>query len=288
MKTDIELSLKKQIQSIAKERHITPAEVWQNVFLERFLARLCHSPHRPHFILKGGVLLARHVDIGRETKDLDFTVQSLSNDVGTLQKVMEEIVAIDLKDGFEFKNIRVESLSNFAAEYPDTQIRIDACFGKGRFTLFIDLGYGDEVKVKEEDLSLLADAKGPLFEKTVNLKCYPMEFVFAEKLETIVYRGAENSRMKDFHDLYSLIQDEKALHVDEAKTAVEAVFRHRGTQLKIPVAFDEGSIKQLQHSWQRYRSSVMFPKRLPENITDIVDSINNVLIYTEKHPKTKF
>jgi hypothetical protein len=29
------------------------------------------------------------------------------------------------------------------------------------------------------------------------------EFIFAQKLETIIYRGASNSRMKDFHDLHS-------------------------------------------------------------------------------------
>lgn len=51
-----EQSFKKLLQLVAKEREITPAEVWQNVITERFLVRLCNSPYHSHFILKGGML----------------------------------------------------------------------------------------------------------------------------------------------------------------------------------------------------------------------------------------
>lgn len=45
MTTPFEQSFKKRLQSIAKERDLTPSEVWQNVIHERFLVRLCHSPY---------------------------------------------------------------------------------------------------------------------------------------------------------------------------------------------------------------------------------------------------
>ena len=70
MTSALEQSFKKRLQLIAKERNITPSEVWQNVITERFLVRLCRSPYHSHFVLKGGTLLARYVNIGRETKAL--------------------------------------------------------------------------------------------------------------------------------------------------------------------------------------------------------------------------
>ena len=89
-----ELSVKKHLQLIAKEQKLTPAEAWQNVITERFLVRLSNSSYNSLFILKGGMLLAKHVKLGRETKDLDFTIDRLSNEMGSLQKVFGEIANI--------------------------------------------------------------------------------------------------------------------------------------------------------------------------------------------------
>src|SRR5205085_11288732 len=76
----LETEFKKRLQLIAKERHLTPAVIWHNVISDRFLARLCKSPYRTNFILKGGTLLAKHLNIGRETKDLDFSIENLEKD----------------------------------------------------------------------------------------------------------------------------------------------------------------------------------------------------------------
>lgn len=99
MTTSLEQSFKKRLQVIAKERNLTPSEVWQNVIAERFLVRLCNSSYRSHFVLKGGTLLAKYIDLGRETQDLDFSIVRLNNEVSVLQKVLEEIVTTEANDG---------------------------------------------------------------------------------------------------------------------------------------------------------------------------------------------
>ena len=188
MTSALEQSFKKRLQLIAKERNITPAEVWQNVITERFLVRLCRSPYHSHFVLKGGTLLARYVDIGRETKDLDFTIQRLSNEISALQKTFNDIVRVEIEDGFVFMNPVVAPLEHFHMEYPGAHVKIEVRFGKAKFPLFIDLGFGDLVQVREKELLLLSNSKGPLFEPSLTVNCYPMEFVFAEKLETAIFR----------------------------------------------------------------------------------------------------
>ncbi len=49
-------------------------QVWKQLLLERFLARLSHSKHQQKFIFKGGLLLAQYLMIGRETADIDFSL----------------------------------------------------------------------------------------------------------------------------------------------------------------------------------------------------------------------
>lgn len=160
--------------------------MWHNVIAERFLVRLCCSHHRSHFILKGGTLLARLITLGRETQDIDFAIERLSNELVVLQKVFDEIVQIEIEDGFTFKNPKIAPLEHFHMEYQGAEVSIDVHFGKARFPLCIDLGFGDLVSAKEQNIHLISSVKGPLFEPSITLKCYPLEFIFAEKNEEIV------------------------------------------------------------------------------------------------------
>ncbi|NGX54825.1 MAG: hypothetical protein KR126chlam2_00445 [Chlamydiae bacterium] len=279
MTSAFEQSFKNKLQTIARERNLTPAEVWQNVIQERFLVRLCHSPYCNKFILKGGALLARYVDLGRETKDLDFSVRQLQSNVNHLTKVIKHIISIDLEDGFLFKNVIVDPLEHFHMEYAGIRIRMDACLGKARLPLFIDLGFGDLVKAKEEKITLLANLKGPLFEEDVHVHCYPREFIFAEKLETVVYRGRENSRMKDYHDLYTLVHEERLLNKEETIKVVGAVFNHRRTPLILPLIFDPQALTSLQNYWRRYRQGSAILARLPSHILQVIEAVNMWLGY---------
>jgi len=268
-----EQNIKKQLQLVAKERNLTPAAVWQNIICDRFLVRLCQSPYRLNFVLKGGILLAKRIDIGRETKDLDFAVEELKNDVEVISRAIEEIIKIEVNDGFEFRAVKVDIMNHFHVNYPGAQIRVDVGFGQNQFSLFIDLGFGDYLKVKEENIALTATAKGPLFETDIKLACTPLEFVFAEKLETVVYRGAESSRLKDFHDLISMIESH-LLDKQNTLHAVKVIFEHRSTPLKLPIEFDATSLQMLQNHWQRYRKSLSQPDSVSANIEEIIQTIN--------------
>jgi len=181
------------------------SELTPNLTLERFLVRLANSKYREHFVLKGGILLSKYIEIGRETSDLDFLARRLSNEVAGLIDIFEEIANIDLKDGFTFQEVKVSELTHPHMGYPGAEVSMMAYFGKTRFKVAIDIGFGDVVNAIEYSIPLTAYSKGVLFESNVKLSCYPKEFIFAEKLETIIYRGSFNSRMKDFHDLYSMI-----------------------------------------------------------------------------------
>ena len=227
--------------------------------------------------MKGGTLLARYVDIGRETKDLDFAIRQLSNEINGLQKIFDDIVQTQVGDGFVFTNPVVAALEHFHMQYPGAHVKIEVHFGKAKFPLFIDLGFGDLIHARKKELLLLSNAKGPLFEPSLMVNCYPMEFVFAEKLETAVYRGADNSRMKDFHDLYTLASAEKMLNDEETAQAIRLVFEHRKTPLRLPVQFDASAVEALQKYWRRYHQTAKTEASLPNQIADVIEVINGVL-----------
>lgn len=279
MTSDLEKSFKAKLRAIAKEKHRDPADLWQNLMLERFLVRLAHSKYREHFVLKGGILLSKYIEIGRETTDLDFLAQKLSNEVAGLKGIFEEIAKIDLKDGFVFQEIKVSELLHPHMGYPGAEISMMAYFGKTRFKVAIDIGFGDIVDAVEYSIPLTAYSKGVLFESNVKLSCYPKEFIFAEKLETIIYRGSFNSRMKDFHDLYSLISPSQSLSFHNLEGIIRLVFEHRETPLAFPITYAEDEMKQVQNFWHDYLKSLRAEnaENLPVLIAHVTAMINDWL-----------
>ncbi len=280
MKSAIEQSIKEKIKALAKERESTFAELWRSLILERFLARLARSSYREKFVLKGGTLLAKYIHLGRETQDLDFFIQKLSNTEESLRTVLQAICDIDANDSFAFELAKIKILDHFQLAYTGAEITLQALFGATKTIIRMDLGFGDRVEPIEYPMDLTATPKGPLFESRISLHCYPKEFIFAEKLETVVFRGGGNTRMKDFHDLYSLVRLD-VLEDSLAKKAVHQVFHHRKTPLKkLPIAFGKEAFGTLEKNWTSYRRKIKTKKgtlELPESIEDMISALNQWL-----------
>lgn len=279
MITDLEKSFKARLRIVAKESGRDPADLWQNLILERFLTRLAKSRYRDRFVLKGAVLLSKYIDLGRETRDLDFLAIGVSNKIADLSVIFKEVTEIELNDGFVFQNVKVDYLTHPHMSYSGAEISAIVNFGKVRNKLSIDVGFGDIVEPIQYSIPLLKSSQGAIFESSVNLPCYPTEFIFAEKLETIVYRGFLNSRMKDFHDLHSLVTSESAAFFSNLKTIIYSVFDHRGTPLDIPIAYKDTELPQLRSFWQSYiRGLRRNESRLPQHFDELIQTINAWLI----------
>jgi predicted nucleotidyltransferase component of viral defense system len=277
MTPDAERSFKAKLRSIAKEQNRDPADVWQSLILERFLVRLAQSSYSSRFVLKGGTLLSRYIDIGRETTDLDFLAQKISNEASTIKAVFEQIASIDLQDGFSFRQVAVSELIHPHMNYQGIEVSMMAYFGKTRFKVAIDIGFGDIVNPIEYAIPLTSYSKGALFEHSVSLLCYPKEFILAEKLETIIYRASFNSRMKDFHDLYSMIIAPAFSSFHDLETTVRQVIEHRKSTLTLPILFTEEELSRMQRFWNEYLKNLrpehiaLLPRRFDELIAEMND-----------------
>lgn len=220
--------------------------------LERIVARLTmNETLAKHLVYKGGFVLMKVLESERFTRDLDaLGVDIDKNDV---VKVVPKALEKDLGDGLWFGDIQVETLDT-QGEYG--ALRFDAAFQVGQpeqksirklSRIHFDVGFGDRIPTKIKPLespSLLPS------ERSVSWRVYPPEYIFSEKLQTLVARGSANSRAKDVYDLVLLF--ERCTNRAELIEAINITFSTRET--KIPSSFHDMAkglnLRQIEHSWR--------------------------------------
>ncbi|CAM0117281.1 nucleotidyl transferase AbiEii/AbiGii toxin family protein [Rhabdochlamydiaceae symbiont of Dictyostelium giganteum] len=272
-----EQALKDRLQTIAREKELPFNSCWKQLLLERFLARLARSSHVNKFIFKGGFLLSYMMKIGRETVDLDFLLTRMHSEARGLQEVFEEIASIPSEDGFMFSFEEIELLSQPHMEYPGYRITFKASFAKMKDKIHVDVGVGDSVEPQNQELKFFEYRGKPLFEESISLSVYPMETIFAEKLETVLSKGSRNSRMKDFHDLFLMLNDKRLTPSKKLHKKIQKTFENRGTVLK-SIQFDKAGYKALEQLWTAHLQGlgdIAKELNLPESITVIIERINS-------------
>lgn len=165
---------------------------------QQFIQHLPGSPHN----LKGGMFIYTLTEFAsRSTKDIDFMIRRLSNELGQIQQTMEEIC--DIETGNDFISIEVLETEQIAVEkkYPGVKTKFRSHIGNVRVPFSIDIGIDDVIipePVKRKIATRLSDFEQP------EIYTYSLESTIAEKLDAILQRMEATSRMKDFYDLYYL------------------------------------------------------------------------------------
>ena len=275
-----ESALKDRIKAVAVERNIRFNEAWKLLLLERFLDRLSRSKHQDQFVFKGGLLLSQYLAIGRETIDIDFLMRKLKNDESLIQSAISEIIEVKIADEFIFEFDSIEQLKQPHMEYVGYRVTLKSFYGKMRDHIQIDIGVGDEVIPKKEKYRSLEYRGKPIFEGEIALMVYPVETIFAEKLETLLQKGSVNSRMKDYHDLLLMIREKGLLNKGLLSSSIKATFENRGTKINIPIFFDTDGVKSLQKIWEFHIKGLGKEKekhRIPQSIESVIDEINQYI-----------
>jgi predicted nucleotidyltransferase component of viral defense system len=275
-----EQALKERLKSISQAERRTFQETWKLLCLERLLVRLAKSSYHDKFIFKGGLLLSHYIFIGRETKDIDLLMRQIKSEQSNIKEAFIKICDTETSDGFTLSFDGIDELEHAHMNYPGYRIFVNVRFGKMKDRIQIDIGIGDPVEPKHESLDLYQYRGKPLFEGAVSLQVYPVESIFAEKLESIVSRGATNSRMKDFHDTLLLCRENNLMDTIKLKTDINAVFAHRKTIKTIPVTFNDEEYSRLESLWSghlRGLGEIAKSLNLPNQIADLVEELNSWL-----------
>jgi predicted nucleotidyltransferase component of viral defense system len=275
-----EQALKDCVHNIAKEKGIPFNECWKQLLLVRFLARLSCSRYSEKLVFKGGFLLSYMLEIGRETTDLDFLLTKMPASEQEIIEAAKEVASISLKDGFSFLYENIELLEQPHMDYPGYRVTLKTEFNRMKDKIQIDVGIGDVVKPEERGFHLFEYKGKPLFESEISLLVYPPETIFAEKLETILSKGAANSRMKDYHDLILLSRSTGLIQHDSLHTTILDTFQNRGTTFEL-ISFSEDEIKPLQKLWTAHLKSLgdrFINLGLPGEMQKAIHEINSYLV----------
>lgn len=277
-----EQALKARIKEIAKNKNKSFYEVWKLLVLERFLVRLGKSPYNSKLIFKGGLLLSYYIDILRETIDVDLLARKLIAEKDNITHIINEISNVSVDDGFQLTYEHIEDLDHAHMNYPGFRVKLSANFGNMKDRFQLDIGVGDTVEPVKIDWPLFEHKKRPLFSDDLSLMVYPVETIFAEKLETVISRGGLNSRMKDFHDLYLLCKSDQVMDAKALVKNINATFSNRSTDFKMPIQFDDKEMLKLNNMWKRHLQTlgkeVVEALELPSSLVDIIDELNQYLI----------
>ena len=265
-------SLKAKVSNLSKKTNIPNKYLIQNFMFEALLKRISVSKYKDKFIIKGGLLLSSifGVDL-RSTMDLDTTIKGLSLDRETITKAIKEIINIDLDDNIKLgieniKDIREEDL------YQGFEVNLKAEFDGLKTNLMIDITTGDVITYKEIEFKY-----NTIFDnETINIMTYNYETIIAEKFEAIISRNIDNTRMKDYYDLYMFVN----LKWDDINKAVlrkaiintskvrETLEYIDDANRYIELISDDSRLKLL---WDSYKNNYEYAKDI--NFEDTINAI---------------
>ena len=246
--------------------------------LERLLYRLSVSGHAANFLLKGALLFAFWYDVAhRPTRDADLLGFG-PDDVNTAVSTFREICLTPAEDGVVFDPASVKGLIiRKEAGYGGVRIDIQASLDGARIALQVDIGFGDAVTPAPQAISypvLLKDFPAP------QLRAYPKYTVVAEKFHAVCLLGLANTRMKDYFDLWVLL-DDPALDPSEVRRAIEATFERRKMALPttVPVGLTDtfASDAARQTQWKAFlKKNQLDPIGLAEVVNRLRAKFQNV------------
>ena len=174
-------------------------------------------------------------------------------------ETFREIMAIEVDDGvsFDLKGLRIEPIRE-ELEYGGSRLRTTAALSGARIPITVDIGFGDAVEpgIEDIDLPVLLDMPSP------HLRAYPPETVIAEKFHAMVVLGRANSRMKDYYDVWMLL-NAFDLEPERLRQAIVATFARRGTLIpaEVPDGLSDGFASDAgkHRQWETFARNLSSP-----------------------------
>jgi predicted nucleotidyltransferase component of viral defense system len=249
-------------------------ELLQYYGIERLLYRLSVSEHADKFILKGALMFnVWGLASLRPTRDIDLLGHT-SNAIESVTGIFRDVCGLKSEaDGLTFDEILRSERIREDADYAGIRVTVLAYLGKTKFPIQVDIGFADVVTPAPEKLSYptLLDFPAPY------LYGYPRETVLAEKVQAMTVLGMANSRMKDFYDVWQLLERFE-LEGKVVQAAFEKTFANRNTALlqEDHVVFSEAFLESKTVQWNAFTRKLRIKRAT--DLREILNSIKNFLV----------
>ena len=269
-------SITQKLRNKAKELDLNYNLVLSKFFFDEFLKIISISVYRENFMLKGGMLLTFSLGVqNRSTQDIDFLVKGFPIETVKLKKILEEILGDTNKKDIWFEINDTANEIRAEDKYGGIRFHVIGHLENIRIPFSIDIATGDPIYPLprlERYSTILGDV--------IELNMYPLETVLSEKLQTILTRVENNSRSKDFYDIYTILKNKfEVINIKELKVAVSMTFSYRKTEVskdkaKVIVSHINKDSLVIER-WKRYQNKNPYAKGI--EFSEIIDSLNTLI-----------
>ena len=270
------MSFKAIINNMAKENNVAAQSVLQTYMLERLLERISISKYKDNFILKGGMLISAMLGIdSRTTMDMDTTIKGFPLTKNNITNIMDEICNIEIDDNVKLKINKVELIRE-DDDYGGYRITFEAKYNNEMPVIMkIDITTGDKITYKEIEYSFIL----MLEDRKIQIWSYNVETIIAEKFEAIVKRGVLSTRIRDYYDVYMLINTQnKIIDKKTLKDAITLTAQYRGTSEIIKdwkkIVEKIANDSKMRQQWKRYQKDNFYAEEI--EYKELINAISKV------------
>ena len=230
--------------------------------IEQVLKLISESRYKDSFIVKGGFLIGQMIGLDkRTTMDLDVTLKGQPLSEENIQSIFKEMINRP-SESFQFEIDRLDPIRQ-DDEYGGFSLKLKATFDTLREVVIIDITTGDQITPREITYQL----QSVFSENKLEVWTYNLETVLAEKLETIIHRGAASTRPRDRYDLYTLYHLRKdEIDVTVLKSAVHNTAKKR--ESLVVLTNWENQLEAIRSTdyqnrlWTRYQKSFRYASEI--------------------------
>lgn len=211
---------------------------------------------------------------------MDATLKGIPLNKEKLEEVFNDIFSIDVEDGISFELISIKDI-RLEEQYGGYRLNILSQLDNNKTYITVELTTGDEITPREMKYSYNC-----IFEdKKIPIMAYTIETVLAEKFQTIISRGILNTRLKDFYDIYVLMNLKTSdINNKVLVSAITNTFKKRETLLDINefnmIIKDLEGDRNIKRQWIVYQNKNSYAKDI--KYEDTIESIKKIINILEK------
>ena len=230
-----------------------------------------------------GKLENREEAIAQIAELLEITPEAIEKKLSAkdAKAIIERIGELQLEDGVNFRITSVKEIME-EFDYPGIRMMIEANLERMRQPFKIDISTDDAITpgAVEYKYKLMFE------DRSISVLSYNLETLLAEKMQTILARGLANTRMRDFYDVYEIMNSKAdQISFDVLKKAFAA------TCMKRETSFGEEEMREtldkikndfgLDEMWNHFKRVNYFVDDLSwgEVSETIVDNIEKISFF---------
>ena len=211
----------------------------------------------------------------RNTLDMDATIKGFELTKKNLQKILNEIITINVGDDVTFEILMIKDIRD-ETEYFGYRVTLNAKFDTIFQKFKIDINTGDVITPKEIEYNFKS-----LFEdRKIGILAYNLETVLSEKIEGVISKGIANTRARDYYDIFILEKFQKNnINNKVLKQAIINKFMERGTykyleNIEKCMSEIENS-EDLKEIWKNYQNKFSYAEDI--SYQDTINAIKEFI-----------